>query len=208
MTKVKICGITNVNDARAAVEFGADALGFNFYVGSPRFISPTDARRIIDELGGHVQNIGVFVNERVDNIARIVDETGVTGLQLHGDESPEFIAELRKFTDCDVIKAFRVSEAFDIEQTSDCGTDIILLDGYSTTSRGGTGETFDWSIASSVSTLVERLYLAGGLTAENVRAAIQTVRPFAVDACSSLESAPGTKDMCKLERFIIEARDA
>ena len=206
MARVKICGRTNMNDALAAVEFGADSLGFNFYRKSPRYISPSDAREIIDKLGESILKVGVFVNESTQRISSIVDEAGLTGVQLHGDESPEFVTDLRKRFDRDVIKAFRVSDGFDPSMVAKCGTDTVLLDGFSAHARGGTGETFDWNIAKQVSQIVGRLYLAGGLTPENVGAAIDEVQPFAVDACSSIESEPGIKDRAKLQRFIMEAK--
>lgn len=206
MTRVKICGITNMNDALAAAEFGADALGFNFYRRSPRYISPSDAREIIDQLDGEVLKVGVFVNEDIETIAAIVDHAGLTGVQLHGDEPPEFVTELRKRVRGDVIKAFRVSDEFSSELPVSCGTDTVLFDGFSKDAFGGTGETFDWEIARTVSKIVERLYLAGGLTPENVHDAIAKVRPFAVDACSSLETSPGVKDAERVKKFIAEAK--
>ena len=206
MTRVKICGITNLNDARLAVEAGADALGFNFYQKSPRYISPIAAGEIIAHLGAGVRSVGVFVNETVQTVVSIVNNAQLDAIQLHGDEPREFIRDLRDLFAGDVIKAIRVSEGFSPKDAVDYHVEDILLDGFSTSARGGTGETFDWDIAKSVSELVGRLYLAGGLTQENVGTAISYVRPFAVDACTSLEAAHGIKDPIKLRKFITEAK--
>ena len=208
MTKIKICGITNLKDARLSVEAGADALGFNFFDRSPRYVSPADAEEIIGRLDTGVSKVGVFVNESIENIAAIVDAAGLDAVQLHGDESTSFVDELRKRLDCDLIKAFRVSGTFRPEVTLDYNVHGILLDGFSKDSRGGTGETFDWDVAKLVGTLVGQLWLAGGLTPGNVRLAIAEVGPYAVDACSSIESRPGIKDETKLRKFISEAKSA
>lgn len=206
MTKVKICGITNLDDALLSVNHGADALGFNFYEGSPRFISPTAAKHIIAQLPAPVLKVGVFVNETFDKIIEIVSTAGLNAVQLHGDESPKFIGDLRIKTECDLIKAFRVSESFVPEEILDYDVDAILLDGFSPNRRGGTGETFNWEVAKRVSALTDKLYLAGGLSELNVRQAITEVDPFAVDACSHLESGPGIKDGEKIRRFMMEAK--
>jgi phosphoribosylanthranilate isomerase len=205
MVKVKICGITNLDDALHAVECGADALGFNFYKKSSRFISPADAREITGQFPDGVLRVGVFVNEHVDRIAETVRLTELDAIQLHGDESPAFVRELRERVACEVIKAFRVSPEFIAESVFQYGANTILLDGFSLDSRGGTGETFDWKIAKQLSSHLN-VYLAGGLSADNVRTAISQVRPYAVDACSLLESAPGKKDPQKVRRFILEAK--
>lgn len=206
MTKVKICGITNIEDARRSIAYGADMLGFNFYPKSPRYVLPTDAQRIGAGIPGDVAKIGVFVSEDVEKIAATVRAANLDGVQLHGDESPEFVRKLRRVIDCNVIKAFRVSDDFVAEQTLQYEVDGVLLDGFAPGLAGGTGETFDWNVARDVSELGLKLYLAGGLSADNVQAAIRIVRPFAVDACSLLESRAGTKDDEKLRRFIMEAK--
>jgi phosphoribosylanthranilate isomerase len=205
MTKVKICGITNLDDARLAVETGADMLGFNFYEKSVRCIPPVKAREMIERLPDGVLKVGVFVNETADRIAEIVNFAGLDAVQLHGEESPDFVQELKLLADSRVIKAFRVSKDFIIESVLSYDVDEILLDGFSANAQGGTGETFDWDVAEQISSSVS-LYLAGGLSADNVRAAISKVRPYAVDACSLLESNPGKKDHDKLRRFILEAK--
>lgn len=203
MTKVKICGITNLEDALLSAKFGADALGFNFYEKSPRHISPESAREIIDQLPDGVLKVGVFVNEGLDNIVEIAHKTKLNAIQLHGEESPEFTNELKAKTGLDMIKAFRVLKEFDVENTKKYDVDAILLDAYSPNEYGGTGETFDWEVAKRIEA---KLYLAGGLSPENVADAIRAVRPYAVDACSCLERSKGVKDRDKLERFIENAK--
>ncbi|HUR96839.1 MAG TPA: phosphoribosylanthranilate isomerase [Pyrinomonadaceae bacterium] len=206
MTKVKICGITNLDDARRSMEFGADMLGFNFYSKSPRCLSPSAAREIIGSLGTDVSMVGVFVNETVEHIVETARFVGLDSIQLHGDESTQFVDDLRKETHCQIVKAVRVSDRFEWEDALDYNVHAILLDSFSAKGRGGSGETFDWEIANSLWTMVGELWLAGGLTAANVRPAIRAVRPYAVDACSSLELRPGFKDPEKLREFITEAK--
>ena len=208
MVRVKICGITNLEDARLATRLGADSLGFNFYENSVRCITPIAATEIINQLVERVNKVGVFVNHTVEEILNAVDQGSLDTVQLHGDESPQFIADLRANCGCRIVKALRVSPDFDHNDSLDYDADAILLDGYSTNARGGTGETFDWEIAKLTSTLIPELWLAGGLSPENVRRAVKDVRPYVVDACSSLESSPGVKDAAKLERFISEAKSA
>jgi phosphoribosylanthranilate isomerase len=201
---IKVCGITNLVDALAAVEAGADALGFNFYRRSPRYIAPDAARRIIEQLPSAVMSVGVFVNEREpEEVARISDSARLTAVQLHGDESPEYCYALRgRF----VIKALSVSDEFEPARAKDYDTDAILLDAYARDARGGTGRIVDWEVARRVRELVPQLFLAGGLSPENVAEAIAAVDPYAVDACSSLESAPGRKDAERVRSFVAAAR--
>ena len=208
MVRIKICGITNLEDARTAARLGADALGFNFYEKSVRFVSPIAAAEMIEELVEPVDKVGVFVNHAIDEILSAVDVASLDAVQLHGDESYRFVSDLRARCSCRIIKALRVSPDFDPNDSLDFEADGILLDGYSANARGGTGETFDWQVAKTVSTLIPELWLAGGLTPNNVRLAVNEVKPYAVDACSSLESMPGVKDAGKLERFISEAKSA
>lgn len=203
MTLVKICGITNLSDALAAVEAGADILGFNFYEPSPRYISPEEARQIIGQLPDRVISVGVFVNETLPQIRTIANTAKITTLQLHGDESPAFCNELR---DHNIIKAFRVGNNFDPQQTLEFEVKSIMLDTSHPELRGGTGIVFDWSIAVGVRDLGRELFLAGGLSPENVAGAIKTVTPFAVDACSSLEVQPGKKDPRRVAEFVAAVR--
>jgi phosphoribosylanthranilate isomerase len=203
---IKICGITNLDDALVAVDAGADALGFNFYPRSPRYIAPTDARSIVEQLPDEIMSVGVFVNESVpEQIARIADQVGLKAVQLHGDESPQYCRALR---DRFVIKALRVGDGFEPQSVREYETEAILLDAFSNDARGGTGRVIDWSVARRVSALAPQLFLAGGLSVENVALAIAAVKPYAVDACSSLERVPGRKDAERVRAFIAAARGA
>lgn len=200
MTLVKICGITTVADALAAVDAGADALGFNFYRPSPRYIAPPDARKIIDQLPENVLKVGVFVNEGIHSVERIAAEARLSAVQLHGDESPEYCNELAaKF----VIKAFGAGDNLNLKAYD---VDAIMLDTKDDLLHGGTGRTFDWSIAQRTNKSVPKLFLAGGLSPENVAQAIATVRPYAVDACSSLEERLGKKNHERMRAFVEAVR--
>lgn len=207
MTKVKICGITKKEDAFAAAKLGADALGFNFYKYSPRYILPEKANEIIEKLPHNILKVGVFVNENPDKIIEIANFTKLDAVQLHGDETPEFVRKIRAESNLEIIKAFRVSPGFALEKISEYGVDTILLDAYSPNERGGTGETFDWKIAKQVQNIFPKMYLAGGLSAENIFDALIKVKPFAVDACSGLEKEKGVKDLQKLERFLSAVKE-
>lgn len=202
MTKVKICGITNLKDALLSVKFGADALGFNFYAKSPRYIEPQSAREIINELPENVLKVGVFVNEDIDTIVDTAETAGLDAIQLHGEETPDFAKDLVTRTGLEIIKAFRVSPDFDREQVLEYNVDAILLDAYSPKEHGGTGKTFDWRQYKKFYESIPKLYLAGGLSHENVIFPISLIQPYAVDACSNLEKAPGVKDENKLINFI------
>jgi len=201
---IKICGITNLEDAVAAVAAGADALGFNFYKPSPRYITPQSAREIIGQLPQSIIKVGVFVNEESpDHVRSIAVEAGITAVQLHGDESPDYCRDLAEFH---VIKALAVSQDFDMQMPQRYQVDAIMLDTKHDKLRGGTGRTFNWSIAQQLSKTIPKLYLAGGLSPENAAEAIETVRPFAVDACSFLETRPGKKNHERLRAFVAAAR--
>lgn len=208
MTKVKICGITNYDDALLAVKYGVDELGFNFYAKSPRYVTPEMAGKMIHDLPSRIGKVGVFVNEDVDNIANIAEQCGLTAIQLHGDEDPPSVDAVRSRTRLFVIKALRVGPDFDVTQASSYGAEAILLDAYSTIERGGTGETFDWTIARTIVNAGLSVYLAGGLSADNVAYAIEQVRPFAVDACSKLELSPGKKDAKQMKTFIAAVKNS
>ncbi|MCA1633194.1 MAG: phosphoribosylanthranilate isomerase [Acidobacteria bacterium] len=203
MVQIKICGITNLDDALATVEAGADALGFNFYRKSPRYVTPGEARRIVEQLPPEVLCAGVFVNEDGDSLRRIINEVGLGAAQLHGDESPEFCLGLGGVMR---IKALRVGEDFRVEEVTRFGTEAILLDAFTTDAFGGTGLTIDWWIARRARELVPKLFLAGGLTPENVSEAVRAVRPYAVDVCSGVENAPGRKSLRLVKKFIEAAR--
>ena len=204
--RVKICGITNMEDAQMSVDAGADMLGFNFYPKSLRYIEPESARRIIERLPAAIQNVGVFVNEEnPQRVADIADIADIDVIQLHGDESPSYCQTLKERR---IIKALRVDHDFSATRVADYQTEAILLDTFSAAARGGTGESFDWAIAKQVRKVVSRLFLAGGLTPDNVASAIATVTPYAVDACSSLESSPRKKDERRVREFIAATRSA
>lgn len=200
---VKVCGITSLEDALASVEAGADALGFNFYPRSPRYISPRDARAIIGRLPEGVLNVGVFVNESAEEVLRVAGLAGLGAVQLHGDESAEYCRALEGLY---VIKALRAGPGFEPESVKAFEADAFLLDAFAGEARGGTGEVVDWGVARQVREVVPRLFLAGGLSPENVAEAIGAVDPYAVDACSRLESAPGKKEHERVRSFIGAAR--
>ncbi len=194
--KVKICGITNWTDARRAVEAGVQFLGFNFYRPSPRYIEPAAARRIIRRLPDSIAAVGVFVNEPEANMLAIARRVGLDYLQLHGDEPPEQVARLKR--EILVIKAVRVRDSFRPKQLdSFARASAILLDGFDAHRHGGTGKTFNWNLARG-SNGSRRIFLAGGLTPENVAEAIRVARPYAVDVCSGVEARPGRKDPARI----------
>jgi phosphoribosylanthranilate isomerase len=215
MVRIKICGIANLDDARAAIAAGADMLGFNFYRPSPRFIEPQAARRMIESLRAEIKAlprtvtmVGVFVNEPAESIVRIAEETGVAAIQLHGDESVEFCRELKALLpDRFLIKALRARAEGVIELAAEYNVDAIMLDAFDAELRGGTGRTVDWHLARHTRDAVPRLFLAGGLSPENVREAIDAVQPYAVDACSALESLPGRKDAERVIAFVRAVRN-
>jgi phosphoribosylanthranilate isomerase len=214
MVRVKICGITNIDDARAAIEAGADMLGFNFYHRSPRFIEAAEVKKIVESLRSEIEGrgltmVGVFVNEvSPDAVADIVNEAGLNAVQLHGDESIEFCATLKQLLNGKLlIKVLRVTNTFAPAETQRYDADAIMLDAFHREMRGGTGQIVDWTVARSARELVPRLFLAGGLSPENVAEAIAEVQPFAVDACSSLESTPGKKSAEQMKAFVRAARN-
>jgi len=206
MTKIKICGITNIEDAMLSAKFGADLLGFNFYTKSKRFIEPNSAKKIIEKLDPSIKCVGIFVNEDIESIRRAAEECSLFAVQLHGNETPEFIVKLRQIIDAKIIKAFRVDADFDLNELQNFPVENVLLDSKEAGEFGGTGNIFDWKIAEKIREQVENLYLAGGLTPENVADAVKKVKPYAVDVCSRIESVPGKKDPDKLERFINEVK--
>lgn len=201
---IKICGITNIADAMAAAAAGANMLGLNFSPLSRRCISPPKAREVIGDARTkfpQIKFVGVFVNQEPALVEELARDMTLDAVQLHGDEDLDYVRNLNAPF---VIKAFRVSPAFSI--ASAANYDAVLLEGWSASAPGGTGEIFPWSIAAAARPLVQRLFLAGGLKTENVREAIDLVRPFAVDVCSGIEDAPGRKDHVELRRFIEAVR--
>ena len=196
--RIKICGITNVNDAMLAIELGADALGFIFYRQSKRCIAPTLAAKICSALPPFVAKVGVFVNESETGIQQAVIECQLDVVQLHGEELPVFCRQLP----VKVIKAIRVRDADSLRAAAEYDVDALLLDTYTAEQRGGTGQTFDWTLVRQAKTLLRPpIILSGGLTPENVGDAIRQVEPFAVDVASGVESEPGQKDPEKLRGF-------
>ena len=193
MTLVKICGITNLEDALMAVEYGADAIGFNFYPGSKRYVDEGYMESMIERLQNSVTKVGVFVNQTIGEICEAQSIAQFDEIQLHGDESPAFVDELRSKTKSKIIKAFRVSNEFDIEMVNRYNLNAILLDSFSKDTYGGSGNSFDWTIAADLVARFSRVYLAGGLNERNVAQAIRIVRPYAVDVASGVESSPGKK---------------
>ena len=206
MTRIKVCGITNLEDALAAVEAGADVLGFNFYARSPRHVTPEAARRVIKSLPEGVMCVGVFVNASTpEEVERVAREARVGAVQLHGDETPEFCLALRDLT---TIKALRVGPGYKPEAAARYPTEAVLLDAYVAGEWGGTGHTFDWSLARRTREAVPRLFLAGGLRPDNVAEAAAAVRPYAVDVCSGVETSPGRKSFELMRRFVERVREA
>lgn len=206
MVKVKICGITNWTDARNAFEAGADFLGFNFYRRSPRYIAPAAARRIVRRLPEGVSSVGVFVNESEAATLSIAREVGLDLVQLHGDETPEVVAQLRRTIP--VIKALRVRgslRAGDLARFK--GASAVLLDGFDRKRRGGTGKRVDWKLAKRASRK-GRIFLAGGVTPENAAEAVVTAQPYAIDVCSGVESRPGKKDAGRMKALVQAVRSA
>jgi phosphoribosylanthranilate isomerase len=205
MVRVKICGITNLEDAKAAIVLGADALGFNFHKRSPRYLEPAKAKPIIEALPPLISLVGIFVDEfSPERILSVSHAIGIGSVQLHGSESPEYI---KKVSELRVIKAFRVHDGFDLQQLVAYPVGAYLLDAYDPKQEGGTGQTFDWDIAIEAKQL-GRVILAGGLTPTNVYEAILQVQPYAVDICTSIESKPGRKDLQKMEALFREIHRA
>jgi phosphoribosylanthranilate isomerase len=202
MVKVKICGVTRVEDARAAVAAGASAVGVNFYDRSPRWVNVETAQAIIATLPVSVCGIGVFVNEPRVRVAEIAERVGLRAVQFHGEESP---------SDCTgwplkVIKALRLRDRESVSAAAQYPVDFILLDAYVEGHPGGTGRAFAWEWAAACDR--SRLILAGGLTADNVADAVRAVRPLAVDVASGVERQPGIKDAELMKRFIANAQTA
>lgn len=199
-----MCGITNVGDARAAVESGADALGLVF-APSPRQVGVEVAREVSEVVPEGVLKVGVFVDEEPDEVVHIVEAAGLDYAQLHGDEGPGAVTDLRD-RGVKVIKALRVRGEESLEALDLYEADLFLLDAYSEKARGGTGEKFDWGLAKSLKGR-GNILISGGLSPENVREAIGLFEPYGVDASSSLESRPGIKDRERVRRFIFAARN-
>jgi phosphoribosylanthranilate isomerase len=215
MFQIKICGITNVADAEAAVEAGADAIGLNFYSASSRFVDRVVARSIVAAVGNRVCKVGVFVNAPVEEVMTSCDDLRLDLVQLHGDERPDV---LRRLAPRPVMKAFRIGADglapvrhwFEVCQRMSLFPQRVLLDAFRPGQYGGTGQTTDWPMAAAYAQTpgLPPLVLAGGLTPANVAEAIRVVQPAAVDTAGGVESAPGRKDTTKMRDFIVAARAA
>jgi phosphoribosylanthranilate isomerase len=203
--RIKLCGIARLEDAERAVELGAWAVGLVLWPGSPRRCPPEQAAAIGAALHRRAEVAGVFVNAHLDEVAAAADAYGLTLLQLHGDEGPSYCAEAARRTGAKIVKAARVRDRADVQALRAFHTDFHLLDAYAVGAPGGTGETFAWELARE-HPRDRPLILSGGLTAENVGAAIAAVRPFAVDVASGTDAVPGVKDHGRMAAFVEAVR--
>jgi phosphoribosylanthranilate isomerase len=204
--QIKICGVTNIRDAKACTELGASMIGLNFYRRSTRYIEPKVARQIVEAIPRSVQPVGVFVDGLADEIRSIANAAGIRCVQVHGNFSPETCRELaREFR---VIRAFCTDARFRPKETALFSECDILVDAHHPDLRGGTGLTCDWPAARATLSFARFLILSGGLNAQNVGHAIAAVAPHAVDICSSVESAPGAKDYRAIKNFVAAVRMA
>ncbi|HIJ72302.1 MAG TPA: phosphoribosylanthranilate isomerase [Planctomycetes bacterium] len=201
MVKVKICGLTNLDDAQAAINLGADMLGFNFYPKSPRYISPVKAAEVIKRLPGFISVVGVFVNTDPDQIRKTIRSCQLDWVQFHGDETIQFcqgfISESVR-----TMKAIRVKTPEDVTKAQTYYTDAILLDAFSSEQYGGTGESFDWNIIGHIG---KRVFLAGGINPDNASEAVK-LGVYGIDVCSGVEAEPGKKDHDKMKTLFEKIR--
>jgi phosphoribosylanthranilate isomerase len=202
MVRVKICGITSVADAQAAVTAGADALGFMFYRPSSRFVSSGQAAEIIRSLPPFVVRVGVFVDATEREVGETIEQTGINALQFHGSEGPEYIRRFR----APVVKAFRLRDRASLERFTEYEGIPWLVDSFVPGQLGGTGAVCDWQLAAEAARRASCLILAGGLTPSNVARAVEQVRPYGVDVSSGVEAAPGIKDPARMKAFVQAAR--
>lgn len=221
MFQVKICGVTQAEQAAAIAEAGADAVGLNFYSGSKRYVAPGDAKEIVAELPESVAIIGVFVDPTLDDLRAVLSVVRLTHLQLHGDEPPEFLSAIRgdgRLNSVEVIKAFRI-QGTDFSPINDflsgrhpisAWPDAVLVDAFAPAEHGGTGKTLDWKALQNAfgRSSWPDLILAGGLNPDNVSEAIEAVHPAAVDTASGVEDSPGEKNIDLVKEFVSKARDA
>jgi len=200
--KVKICGLTNLEDAMAAAQMGADMLGFNFYPKSPRYIAPEKAEKIIDKLPAMADTVGLFVNDTFNRIEQVIERCNLDWVQFHGDEPPEYCEQFGTLN-VRTLKAIRVKDAKDIKRAEEYYTDAILLDAFDPKKYGGTGLSFDWNIIGNVT---KRVFLAGGINDDNVAQAV-SLGIYGIDVCSCIESRPGKKDHAKMRKLFDRIRD-
>ena len=201
IVKVKICGITNYYDAVAAIDMGADILGFNFYPPSPRYVTPRKAGEIVNMLPAFIDTSGIFVNATIDQIRETTDLCPLDWVQLHGDESPEFCRSLT-YHNVKTMKAIRVKGQADVEKVQSFSTDAVLLDAFHPDKYGGTGATFDWSV---VGHTTRRIFLAGGINPDNAAEAVK-LGVYGIDVCSGIEAEPGRKDHKKMKKLFDNIR--
>ncbi len=206
MTRIKICGITNEKDALWAASLGADYLGFNFWRGTARKVSPQSAARIIAKLPPFLLPVAIFVDEDIKNILKIVKKCGFKIVQLHGEESPQYCSQLKTMCPVEIIKAFKIKNEDSLCRLDDYAVDYYLLDAWVPGMEGGTGETFNWEVALKARETGKRIFLAGGLNPENVEEAVRTVKPYAVDVASGVEKSVRKKDYQKMKDFLLHAR--
>ena len=201
IVKVKICGITNYDDAVAAMDMGADLLGFNFYPDSPRYVTPAQATDIINKLPGFIDTAGVFVNASIERIHETSAVCHLDWVQLHGDEDPDFCRSLLSHN-VKTMKAIRVKDQTDIERADSFFTDAVLLDAFDPDKYGGTGLTFDWNVIGHIG---KRVFLAGGINPDNAAEAVR-LGVYGIDVCSGIESDPGKKDHGKMKKLFENIR--
>ncbi|MFO1519710.1 MAG: phosphoribosylanthranilate isomerase [bacterium] len=199
---VKICGLTNLEDTLAAIEMGADLLGFNFYPESPRYLAYEKAEMIFQEVPPNILKVGVFVNEDIQTVIDLACQIGLDYLQFHGDESPEYCNPIGR----PWFKAIRLADENALETIPQYDCEWILIDAAGEGQYGGTGKKVDWELARRAKNMGKKILLAGGLNPENVQVAIATVQPFGVDVASGVEKKPGQKDLKKMEEFIAKAK--
>ncbi|HLH52156.1 MAG TPA: phosphoribosylanthranilate isomerase [Verrucomicrobiae bacterium] len=201
---VKICGITNPGDALAAAKFGADALGFIFHEASPRYVALETAARICETVPAHIVRVGVFVDAPEEMVLRAIAACSLNLLQFHGQEPPEYCLQFGLMS----MKAFRIKDESSLEELPRYPTDAWLLDSCVPGQLGGTGQRFNWDLARQARELGKPIFLAGGLTPDNVTQAVREVQPYAVDVSSGVEASPGKKDLEKVKAFIAAAKSA
>jgi len=201
--KVKICGITNIEDALESIWLGADALGFVFFKGSKRYINPRLAKDIVDILPPWIFKVGLFVNEKAPNVKRITKSCKLDFVQLHGDEN---ISYLKKLKDFRLIKAIRIKDKKSLENVNSLPVEMVLFDAYSKSGFGGTGKNFDWSLDREIRKIKKPYIISGGLKPSNVYKAVKKFKSYAVDVSSGVENKPGKKDKKLIKEFIKNAK--
>lgn len=199
MVKIKVCGITNLDDAQKVSKLKPDALGFVFYKKSPRYIAPDKAKEIILQIPSSIKKVGVFVNDKESTVKNIAKDLKLDILQFHGDESPQFC---RRFKNYKIIKAFRIKDEESIKNLKQYPVWALLFDSYQKNLFGGTGKSFNWEIIKNTKLKKINIFLSGGLNTKNVKKAIKLIRPDWVDVSSSVETRPGEKDYRKVRDFI------